>query len=450
MGMGWNLFRRKAVTVVILLFTGALCTYPQADPRARPEQSRNFQTGHSMLAKIHRQTHAGPEIYSLDFKINDEVRSYLGTMLTPEGKKWLQDSLDRSELFRDFIQSRIEEHKVPPEILFLPVIESTYKSDALSVSGAAGLWQFMLNSIEPFDIQVNDWIDERYDFWKSTEGALRKLEDNYLVLDDWLLALAAYNCGLGRMKRIIQKTGIRDFWELAEGGHLPYQTAHYIPKYLSIVMVCTYKGRNGLKTSFAPPFLWDRIQLNRSVDLKMLAAEASVPEDLLVRGNSELQYGITPPGDKAYFLKVPLRYKASIEKALAESDKHYLRFQIHTVQTGDTFYDLSEHFGIPISMIEEHNTGINPGSLPLGKKILIPVVKEVGPYRNINTLETAEEAGRNFTSSYTVSPGDSFWSISRLFDTTPETLAAVNDLSIENILRPGMVLKVPVQKEPVQ
>jgi membrane-bound lytic murein transglycosylase D len=448
--MGWNILRRKTITFTILLCTFISFSFTEGHYPVHPEQRRSFRTEQTILAKAPAQTHSGPEVYSLDIELNDEIQSYLTTMLTPEGIRWLQDSLDRSELFRDFIQSRIDVHGVPPELLFLPVIESTYKTDALSVSGAAGLWQFMLNSIDPFNMQVNDWMDERYDFWKATEGALRKLEDNYRVLDDWLLALAAYNCGLGRMKRIVQNTGIRDFWELAEGGHLPYQTAHYIPKYLSIVMVCTYRGRNGLQTSFAPPFLWDRIHMDRAVDLKMLAVEAGVPVELLEKGNSELQYGITPPPEEEYFLKVPLRYKNNIEKALAESDKHYLRFQMHTVQTGDTLYDLSVHFGIPVSMIEDHNTGINAKFLPLGKKILIPVVKEVGPFRTIDTVEAIDAATGSFTSSYTVSSGDSFWSISRLFDTTPETLAAVNDLSIENILRPGMVLKVPLQKEPVR
>lgn len=440
------MIRRVIFPALFLLLVFAL--YPEARQDTRKEQLRSRDRGIGRVESnwlTPLQSHAGPPVFSLDFSVTEEVEEYLAKMLAPEGIRWLEDSLERSELFRDFIQARIEEEGLPYEILYLPLIESTYKVDAVSRSGASGLWQFMENSIGPFDISMNDWLDERMDFWKATDAALKKLQDNYRVLGDWLLALGAYNCGLGKMSRVVQRTGIDDFWELARGGHLPYETAHYIPKYLSIVIACSNSGRNGIETSFAPPVFWDRVETARAVDIRMLAQEAGVPRELLEKGNAELKYGITPPAGSGYYLKFPLRYKESVLSALEREDREYLRFQFHELYSGDTLYDLSNHFGIPVSMIENHNPGIRASRLPIGEKILIPIVKEVGPYPREGDGGSSGENLVEFTGLFTVSAGDSMWSIAVEHGITPELLAAANDMTIKTVIQPGMVLKVPIR-----
>ena len=88
----------------------------------------------------------------------------------------------RAKPFLPYIEERIRFYGLPDELAFLPVIESEYSPRNVSKSGAAGLWQFMRNSIAGYGMRIDDWVDERRDFMKSTDGALRKLADNYAYL----------------------------------------------------------------------------------------------------------------------------------------------------------------------------------------------------------------------------------------------------------------------------
>ncbi|GAB1458129.1 hypothetical protein MASR2M48_34370 [Spirochaetota bacterium] len=154
--------------------------------------------------------------------------------LTPGGKQWLEAVYERSRPYASYIMERIQYFGVPEEIFFLPFIESEYSAKALSRSEASGLWQFMRNSVGGYDMRMDDWLDERRDFMKSTDGALRKLKSNYDRFGDWLLALGAYNCGAGAMDRAIKAGKSHDYWVLREGGFLPKETASYtLPLQLS-------------------------------------------------------------------------------------------------------------------------------------------------------------------------------------------------------------------------
>ena len=130
-------------------------------------------------------------------------------------------------------------------------------------------------------MKVNEWFDERRDFWKATEGAVAKLKYNHSVLGDWLLAIAAYNCGLGRMQRTIRASGINDFWELAERGLLPRETTHYIPRFLAISRIMMHSGREMVSDSWNKPVRWERIRLEESVSVSRLAKKASIPSEVI-------------------------------------------------------------------------------------------------------------------------------------------------------------------------
>lgn len=356
-------------------------------------------------------------------------------------------SLDRGAPYIDHIVQRIEAHRLPPEIIYLPVIESEFKTHAVSRSGAVGFWQFMRNSIDPFDIRVNTWMDERRDFWKSTEGAILKLKENYYALGDWLLALAAYNCGLGRMQRAITASGLTDFWALADQGYLPRETVHYIPKFLAIAYIASYPGRNGLPYNWEEERKWTRVPIDKPVDLRLLAKESGAPIEMLLAANAELNYGITPPGDNRYFLKVPKEYSDSIREALESDSIKLIRFSVYTIKKGDTLYDLSGHYGVTVSMIISYNPGINPSALRIGSRIIIPMLREISPYPGKDSAEAPHDP-RPFTEPYTVLPGDTLWSISRRFATTPEEIARANGFQTDSILHAGRVLLLPPESNP--
>jgi len=393
------------------------------------------------------QGHRGPELYSISVGSHRQLSRYLAQFSTPEGKRWLQAALTRGKPYIAHIARRIEWYGLPEELLFLPIIESEYKPYAVSRSGAGGLWQFMGNSISPFDIRITSWIDERRDFWKATEGALLKLQENHRALGgDWLLALAAYNCGLGRVKRAMAASGCSDFWSLAEGGHLPKETLNYVPKFLAIASICSYPGRNGLPVSWETQEEWERIRVVKPVDIRLLADAADVPLDILKAGNAELIYWITPPDDRRYFLKVPRSYSDSIERVLSSDAFTPLKFAIHAIKQGDTLYDLARHYGVSVSMIQSYNPGINPSALRIGARIVIPMIKDTAPYQGKAASASTAAAAidlRPFTEPYVVAPGDTWWAISRRYGTTPDALAAANGLTASDILHAGRVILVP-------
>ena len=163
-----------------------------------------------------------------------QVEAFRKMYLSPKWSALLRTYLESAMEYRLYVRKAVQDAKMPEMLEYLPVVESNYKTNAKSSSGAIGMWQFMANSVWPF-LTLNDFVDERLDPWKSTEAALKKLTDNYNFFNDWLLAIGAYNCGVGAMNRAIKRAGgVKDFWYLAEGGFLSKQTAEYVPKLIAI------------------------------------------------------------------------------------------------------------------------------------------------------------------------------------------------------------------------
>ena len=163
----------------------------------------------------------------------DILRTYY---LSERAQKWLYNVLEEGQQYRIYTRNQLEKRKMPAILEYLPLVESEYNPNAKSSSGAIGLWQFMTNSVKGL-LEYNEYVDQRYDPWKSTDAALTKLNDNYKTFGDWLLAITAYNCGAGALSRAIKKAGSRDFWYLSQNGYLSEQAAGYVPKLLAIADV---------------------------------------------------------------------------------------------------------------------------------------------------------------------------------------------------------------------
>jgi membrane-bound lytic murein transglycosylase D len=260
---------------------------------------------------------------------------------------------------------------MPPELYYLAMIESTFEVHAVSSSGAAGIWQFMLNSIGNW-MHSNEWVDERYDFWSSTRGALEKLQDNYRALGDWSLALAAYNAGLGKISRLVKKTGARTFWDIQADPDMPVETKSYVPRILGAAVVGGQAVRNGLPIFWETPIDWCRVSIPRPLSLSRLEAAAGVPRGVLRMGNAELRYDLTPPG-RSHWLKVPRRYQEQVIAALAK-DGLMFDYTTHVVAKGETAFSLCRKYRTNIALLSGSNPGILLERLQVGQKLIIPLV----------------------------------------------------------------------------
>jgi membrane-bound lytic murein transglycosylase D len=375
------------------------------------------------------------------------TRRYLEQYSGTAGRAWLEEAMERGGPYLAFIRQEVEARNMPPELVFLPVIESGFLPTAVSRSGAAGLWQFMRNSIGGYGMGITEYVDERMDFWKSTQGALKKLEDNYKHLGDWPLALAAYNAGLGAVTRLIKQTGIRDYWTLAERRLLKTETIHYDPKLLAVSHILSNPRRYGLYPSWPEDPRWTRIGVDHSVDLDLLAEYAGVDRDMLKRGNSELRQGITPPSG-GYQLKAPLADAPALLAALTSGDLPLLRYHIHTIAYGDTLSALALRYHVGVEQILGANPGTEARFLSIGRNLRIPALAGNAPLPPAAAppVPQGADSGLAFGGAHQVRRGETLWSIARLYQVDPRILAEANGMGLNDTLREGRILKTPIQR----
>lgn len=258
--------------------------------------------------------------------INNAAVKELRTKYLTTHKDWLYKTLEEGLQYRIFIRNELEKKKMPAILEYLPLVESDYNPYAKSRSGATGLWQFMLNSIHGL-LEYNEYVDERLDPWKSTEAALKKLNENYKTFGDWLLAITAYNCGAGALKKAIKKAGSRDFWYLRDNGLLSAQASSYVPKLLAVADVVEndkYYGVNFPQgrawngtTLETRAGIFDYVTVYDSVYLDAISHELRIDKEELYNLNSALIKHVTPP-HKKYTLRFPEGMQHSASYALEQ------------------------------------------------------------------------------------------------------------------------------------
>jgi membrane-bound lytic murein transglycosylase D len=169
---------------------------------------------------------------------------------------YLQKMKSSSRNYFNLIDNIFTQYGLPKELKYLAVIESNLKSQALSWVGARGPWQFMSYTAKDYGLLVNRFTDERTDYYKSTNAAARYLLALYKDLKDWLLVIAAYNGGPGRVYTAIKKSGSRNFWSLQY--YLPTESRNHVKKFIATHYIMeansgspdfNYEGLNSTGTS---------------------------------------------------------------------------------------------------------------------------------------------------------------------------------------------------------
>ncbi len=381
-----------------------------------------------------------------------ETQRYVQRYASQGSREWLNSVMQNAKPYIAFIRREIDSRGFPAELLYLPVIESGFVGRARSPAGAAGLWQFMRNSMTPFDMQVTEWVDERFDFWKATIGAMGKLDENRRALGDWALALAAYNMGLGGIRSVIRRaTGEEvDYWALLEQGLLKTETSVYIPKLLAVSHVLRHPRQYGLPVHWYENPDWTRVKTGRIVDVRELAKYAGVDPDELFRANQELLYAVTPP-DAEYHLKVRAADADKVAAALERKDIALIKYHVYIIKSGDTLSEISEHYGVSVSAIMENNTGLKPHALQIGKRLVIPSFKDIAPYEgskrtvSARTASPGSKPAENPSGTHIVKKGETLWSISRAYSVSMEEIARLNNINLEDTLSVGKTLKLPIK-----
>jgi membrane-bound lytic murein transglycosylase D len=235
--------------------------------------------------------------------------------------------LRRSGQYEGMIRRKLRERGMPEDLLYLSMIESGFNPTARSPAAAVGLWQFIPDTGRRYGLRIDGYVDERRDPEKSTDAALRHLEDLYRQFGSWYLAAAAYNSGAGRVSRVMREvTGAdlgaeEDFWRIRD--RLPRETRDYVPLIVAAAIVGKEPERYGLEdVERRMPLPSETVTVPGGVALEVAARAAGVGEGDIRSLNPELLRGTTPPG-REYELRIPAgrtaRFASEFDRAAAEA-----------------------------------------------------------------------------------------------------------------------------------
>ncbi len=161
----------------------------------------------------------------------EPARQFVTTHLQENGTYYGKIRQKSGPIFK-MIEEIFSANAIPAELRYLAVVESKLDNRIVSSAGASGLWQLMPQAARSFGLRVNGKADERKNNYKSTVAAARCIRYLHNLFDDWLLTVAAYNAGPGRVQTAIKKSGSRDFWKLEK--FLPAETRKHVRKFISV------------------------------------------------------------------------------------------------------------------------------------------------------------------------------------------------------------------------
>ncbi|OQY46419.1 MAG: hypothetical protein B6240_07290 [Desulfobacteraceae bacterium 4572_87] len=351
----------------------------------------------------------------------------------------------RSGKYRPFILKRLKEAGMPQELSWLPLIESGFKLRALSRARALGMWQFIASTGYKYGLKRDRWIDERMDPEKSTEAAIAYLKELHQIFGDWDTALAAYNCGEGRVLRVInsQKINYLDhFWDLYK--RLPSETAFYVPKFLAVLHIINDPKKHGFELPpVDKPLVTETVTINRQIPLKSMAKRIGVSSTVLQQLNPSLKRRTTPPGPYAF--RVPKGKREIILAKLSQMPDwrpppppvrtRYKRGTVtHRVRKGETLSTIAHRYGTSVKSIMRTNRLKSSRTIQAGWKLKIPVKKRYASTRKTkaSTHSSKKGSAKAFPPSaqrYAVRKGDSLWKIANRFRTTTKAIQTANRMS---------------------
>ncbi|MCO4293145.1 LysM peptidoglycan-binding domain-containing protein [Solitalea sp. MAHUQ-68] len=358
----------------------------------------------------------------------------------------------------------LKEEGLPLDLKYLPIIESTLKPTAVSRVGATGLWQFMYGTGKFYDLDVNYYIDERRDPIASTIAAVHFLSDLFDRYNDWLLVIAAYNCGPGNIDKAIAKAGgSTDFWQIRP--FLPRETANYVPAFIAATYIMTYAPQHNItltETDFSNET--DTVMVDKAISLAKIATVLNVSNDVLTFLNPKYrkhiinatadspQELILPKQSKDYFASLSSAQfeqcviklsKASVANERWQADDEFVRLlqkrkkshsiNYYKVKRGDNLGSIATKHKCSVADLKKWN-GLRSSKIAFGQRIKIYS-------SNKNYLSSTKSKGSLKT--YKVKPGDTLSTIAEKFDgMTVEKLKKLNKINNAKSIRPGTTLKV--------
>lgn len=385
---------------------------------------------------------------------NQYVQHYIDLYI--KRKEMYGQQLGLSAYYFPIFNKALKDFEVPEELKYITIIESEMNPHCVSRVGATGIWQFMYGTAKAYGLKMNNYIDERKDPIQASYAAAAYFKDAYEELGDWLLAIAAYNCGKGNVNRAIAKAGSRDFWQIRP--YLPQETRNYVPAYIAAVYVMNYYDKHQITpqtTSFA--LKTDTVQTNRFVALADIAKALKLDEKLIyalnpaykkriVNGTDEEPRRIVMPKlkDVDYAGIYDVLYNTEAKNyaeviAASTDDQRDLRKKkyasrvanvlYYKVRAGQNLTAIADKYGIEVQDLRVWN-GLKSKNIVPGQSLKI--------YTKTKRTNKLPESYL----SYKVKVGDTLSSIAEKFDGVTVQMIKRDNRLAKAALQPGMVLKI--------
>jgi len=369
-----------------------------------------------------------------EIKVDDNPRIQSHIDWISQRPDYLANISKRAEPFLYLVVSEVEKEEMPIEIALLPIVESDYYPFSYSHGTATGIWQFIPSTGRMYGLDEDWWHEDRRDVLASTKAAVRYLKDlNQMFDGDWLLSIAAYNAGPGRVQRAIDnnlKLGKgTDYWSL----DLPKETEKYVPKLLAIGKVLKNPERYNQKFSRIEnkPYL-ESIKLESQFDLALIAQWTNLSIDEIYSFNPGLKRWATPEA-LPYTILLPIDIVDDFKETLSnQKNRPKVSWTRYKVKEGDSLSVIAQNFNTTINQIQSVND-IKGNLIKANSYLIVPIARETEDYYSLSDAQREKSrlnASKNSEKLiYKVVSGDSLWKISQDFSVSVNNLVRWNKIA---------------------
>ena len=440
-----------------------------------------------------------PEVYAerisrintpIPLVYNDKVQAFIDLYCVRKRDK-VSNMLTIGQEYFPMIEAELDRRGLPIELKYVAVIESALNTHAVSKAGATGLWQLMYGTGKLMGLQIDTYVDERRDPFLATKAGIAYLDKMYNIYGDWLLAIAAYNCGPGNVNKAIRRSGggEKTFWEIWK--YLPAETRAYVPIFIAATYTFEYHQEHNIEpASFGYQFeMVDTILITRKLDLDDVAPFVNMTAEELKVYNPALKTNTIPGAPTPYPLRMPMDAVAlyisnqeqlyakldqpksaaapvaepvaattpAAAKTTAPASSDNNTYVYYTVKKGDNLGYISEWFDCSVTDLKRWNNMLSTQIMSGQKlKVYVPVYQK-SEYAAINSMSFSEkqkltnvqmvQGGEDKKASevvyYTVRPGDTLWSIAKRYpENTIEGLQELNAMGSNETLKAGVKIKI--------
>ena len=395
----------------------------------------------------------------IDIAFNERVRAFIN-YFTVRDRNYTREMIRRREVYLPLFEKYLKKYDLPQELKYLPIIEAGLNPKAISGPRAVGLWQFMSPTAKEQGLKIDWYIDERMDPEKSTEAACKYIKWLFGVFKDWKMTLAAYNSGIGNVKRAMRRSGYKnDFWAVYR--YLPRETRSYVPQFAAIMYAMEYADEHNIFVEEQEyPLEYDVVKVNQFVYLKAFAQESGISLEELKKLNPSIKKGAIPARRQGFELRIPKHtanlYHERSGEILAKAEAGKSEFEkmalnmpgstfgkekvVYRVRRGDVLGTIAQRHKVRLADIRSWN-GLRGSMIRVGQRLTL----WIGPDFYDGT-RSSRQVVRNQpipdSKTYTVQPGDTLWDISRMYKgLTIQRIKQLNGLKSDR-LKPGMALKI--------